>query len=53
MPDPRNHLGGIALGGKAYAIGGQRGQEAASVNTDLVDAYDPATDKWTRVGASV
>ena len=49
MPNPRNHLGGIALGGSAYAIGGQTGQEDASVNQPDVHRYDPAANAWTRV----
>jgi N-acetylneuraminic acid mutarotase len=49
MPNPRNHLTGIAYGGKVYAIGGHWQQEAAAVTQDEVDRYDPATDEWTRV----
>jgi N-acetylneuraminic acid mutarotase len=50
MPTPRNHHGVAAVGGKIYAIGGR----VASIfittgsNIDVVEAYDPATDTWSR-----
>lgn len=47
MPNPRNHLGGVALNGKIYAIGGQHlGYEANSAQTE-VDVYDPVTNAWS------
>jgi len=49
MPNGRNHLTGIAYDGKVYAIGGHWQQESYAVTQDEVDAYDPATDAWTRV----
>jgi N-acetylneuraminic acid mutarotase len=49
MPNPRNHLTGVAYGGKVYAIGGHYQQEAAAVTQKEVDCYDPATNQWTRV----
>ncbi len=51
MPTPRNHLGGAALNGKVYAVGGQSGQDAAAIYRDNVDAYDPATDTWAPVAS--
>jgi N-acetylneuraminic acid mutarotase len=47
LPLARNHVGGVALGGKIYAVGGQQGQNDASVFRDEVDVYDPAADAWT------
>jgi len=49
MPNPRNHLAGVSLGGKVYAIGGQHGENEKWGNQAQVDAYDPASDTWTRV----
>jgi N-acetylneuraminic acid mutarotase len=49
MPNPRNHLTGIAYGGKVYAIGGHYQQEHDAVTQNEVDRYDPATNRWTRV----
>jgi N-acetylneuraminic acid mutarotase len=49
MPNPRNHLGGIAVNGKVYAIGGQHDHEEGAGNQVETDVYDPATDTWTRV----
>ena len=49
MPVPRNHLGGVALDGRIYAVGGQSGQDQSAVYRANVDAYDPATNTWTAV----
>ncbi|WP_217921335.1 kelch repeat-containing protein [Miltoncostaea oceani] len=47
MPDPRNHMAGVALGGLAYAIGGQHEADEVDGNRTTVVSYDPATDRWT------
>lgn len=45
MPTARNHMGGAALNGKLYAIGGDvRGH---SVNTGANEEFDPITGQWT------
>lgn len=49
LPLPRNHLGGTALGGQVYAIGGQLGNDENAQNRPEVHRYDPAADRWTRV----
>ncbi|MEA2709897.1 MAG: hypothetical protein QOF78_2498, partial [Phycisphaerales bacterium] len=49
MSNGRNHLGGVAVGGKVYAVGGQHGQEAEQDAQSQVECYDPATDTWTDV----
>jgi N-acetylneuraminic acid mutarotase len=51
IPNARNHLGGIAVAGKIYAIGGQHHVEDSSVMQSEVDRYDPATNKWTKVAS--
>jgi hypothetical protein len=51
MPDPRNHLGYAALGGKVYAIGGQHVLDEANGMTATVNVYDPATDTWSDAAA--
>jgi type 1 glutamine amidotransferase len=48
MPNPRNHLSGAAVDGLIYAIGGQYGHDAGVQDQKFLDAYDPATDTWTR-----
>ena len=50
MPTPCNHMGGEAVGGKIYVIGGRL--SGAFIigypgNINLVQAYDPATDSWS------
>ena len=47
LPLARNHVGGVSLNGKIYAVGGQQGQNDASVFRDEVDVYDPASNAWT------
>lgn len=49
MPNPRNHLGGAALGGKVYAVGGQHLGKEKYGNQSAVHRYDPATDRWQAV----
>jgi N-acetylneuraminic acid mutarotase len=49
MPTPCNHMGGEAVNGKIYVIGGRL--SGAFIigfpgNINLVQAYDPATDSW-------
>jgi N-acetylneuraminic acid mutarotase len=46
MPGARNHVGGVALDGFIYVIGGQTGQDNASVFKSDVWRYDPDTNKW-------
>ncbi len=46
LPNPRNHLAGVGLGGLVYAIGGQYGENETTGNQSQVDAYDPATNTW-------
>jgi N-acetylneuraminic acid mutarotase len=49
LPTPCNHMGGEAVNGKIYVIGGRL--SGAFIigfpgNINLVQAYDPATDSW-------
>ncbi|PYE55746.1 NPCBM/NEW2 domain-containing protein [Deinococcus yavapaiensis] len=48
LPNPRNHLGSAVLGGRIYAIGGQRGHDDRLVTEAYVHAYDPNTNTWTQ-----
>ena len=45
----RNHLGGTAVGGKLYAMGGQKLHDEYNGNYDVVEEYDPATDTWKKM----
>ncbi|NJL13021.1 MAG: DUF5060 domain-containing protein [Microscillaceae bacterium] len=51
LPQARNHLSGIALNGKIYAIGGQFGHDGPHQDVDLVHVYDPFSDTWTQVAS--
>jgi len=50
MPTARNHPAGGAVGGKLYVIGGRLAHanvaNMMSSPTDVVEEFDPATDKW-------
>lgn len=49
MPLPRNHATAQAVNGKVYVIGGRVGGAfitGGSSNVDVVEEYDPATDRW-------
>ena len=57
MPTARNHYVAAAVNGKIYAIDGRIGAvyiagpgPGFSGIIDVVEAYDPATDKWSDVG---
>jgi N-acetylneuraminic acid mutarotase len=49
MPMARNHMAAATVGGKIYAVGGQRGEADDAADLAEVDVYDPATDAWTPV----
>ena len=49
--NPRNHLGGITVSGKIYAIGGQHHLEKNSVAQSELDRYDPTTNQWTKMAS--
>jgi N-acetylneuraminic acid mutarotase len=50
LPNPRNHLGGVAINGFVYAVGGQHGQEEEQVAQRDIHRYDPSSNTWTKVG---
>jgi N-acetylneuraminic acid mutarotase len=45
LPQAKDHLVGAAVDGVFYAIGGRNGTITGLIGT--VDAFDPATKKWT------
>jgi type 1 glutamine amidotransferase/N-acetylneuraminic acid mutarotase len=48
MPEPRNHLSGVVINGKIYAIGGQFGHDGQVRDQSFLHVYDPDTDAWER-----
>lgn len=48
MPTARNHAAAGNIGNRIYVVGGRLGSAFISraSNTDIVEAYDPATDQW-------
>jgi N-acetylneuraminic acid mutarotase len=49
LPQPRNHVGGAALNGKIYVVGGQTGQDNLSVFKSNVYEYTPSSNTWREV----
>jgi len=51
----RNHAFAGAVGGKIYVIGGRtaHGFITVATNTDIVEEYDPATNRWTGLKAKM
>jgi N-acetylneuraminic acid mutarotase len=47
LPRARGHLGGAALAGRLYALGGNVSHDPDPLDVDWVDRYDPGTDRWT------
>lgn len=47
IPESSNHLSGIAVGGKIYAIGGQVNHDIDPFDVDFTYEYDPVTNDWT------
>ena len=45
MPTARLEVGGAVLNGKIYVIGGYNEN---GVRTDVVQPYDPQTDRWSK-----
>ena len=52
MPTPRNHFVAAAVNGKIYAICGRlaSAQIRSADDTNVVEAYDPASDQWSDQG---
>lgn len=51
MPVAVNHLAGVSIGGKVYAIGGQHLWNEDTQNVDLVQVYNPHTDTWANAAS--
>ena len=47
MPNPRNHMAGVALGGKLYAVGGQHLNDETNSPQNELDVYDPVLNRWS------
>ena len=47
LPNPRNHMGGCAVDGKIYAVGGQHLGDEEAGNQKTMQVYDPEKDTWT------
>lgn len=47
MPNPRNHLGGAAIDGRLFVVGGRHGWDEAAGNQPDLDVFDPGTSLWS------
>ena len=48
LPSQRNHIAGAAMGGRIYIAGGRLEGGFRSEATAVFEAYDPATNTWSR-----
>jgi N-acetylneuraminic acid mutarotase len=48
MPNPKDHLSAVEVGGKIYAIGGEHFGNDITMNQSDVHVYDPRTDSWQK-----
>lgn len=51
VPVPRGHLGGVALDGYLYALGGTVRHDPRQASRRAVHRYDPVADRWTEVSS--
>ncbi|WP_224489993.1 Kelch repeat-containing protein [Robertkochia flava] len=49
LPEARNHLGGVALNGNIYAIGGQFGHDGSHKDVALFHVYNSTSDTWRQL----
>lgn len=49
LPNPRNHMGGCALDGKIYSVGGQHLGDEEAGNQSSFQVYDPGQDNWSEL----
>lgn len=49
LPYGRNHLGGVALAGYIYAVGGQHGHDGLVDDVAYLHRYDSALDTWQQL----
>jgi hypothetical protein len=51
MRTARNHIGAAAVNGIVYALGGQNLEMEGCTNKNVVEAYNPATNRWTTISS--
>ena len=49
LPIARNHLGGVALNGNIYAVGGQFGHDGGNEDVPFVHVYSTDSGDWERL----
>jgi len=47
LPNPRNHGGGAASGGKFFAVSGRHGWDEVAGDDPALDAFDPVSNGWS------
>jgi fibronectin type 3 domain-containing protein/N-acetylneuraminic acid mutarotase len=47
LGNPRNHLGGVVLGGLLYAVGGNHGYDAGASEESTLEAWNPMSNTWS------
>jgi hypothetical protein len=47
LPETKNHFNAVVVGGRIYAVGGQRGHDCGIVYLRSAHRYDPVTNAWS------
>lgn len=47
LANGRHHMGSAVLGGRIYAVGGQKRHDTNLVTQNTLEVYDPGTNQWT------
>jgi N-acetylneuraminic acid mutarotase len=47
LPNPRNHLGGAAVQGQVYIVGGRHSWDETGGNQSALHQFDPNSSRWT------
>jgi len=49
LPNPKDHMSSLVLGGKIFVIGGQHGHDKLHQQQGDCHVYDPGTDRWAQI----
>jgi len=51
LPNPKDHMSCVVLGGKIYVIGGEHGHDKLHLQQGDCHAYDPSSNTWTQISS--
>ncbi|MCB5280981.1 MULTISPECIES: malectin domain-containing carbohydrate-binding protein [unclassified Arthrobacter] len=51
LPNPKDHMSCVVLGGKIYVVGGEHGHDKLHLQQGDGHAYNPVTNSWTQISS--